>query len=330
MKHSLTKRILISLSILMFYGGAICAQLNTTHFRLTDGIQDEVVKGNIENNVTYLLSVFNKAAMDGKKIVLPETGFTQDARTLIPDIWKSGAIVCSLAQLERKCLTLPNNQYQIREIPVTMLAAPQERQNQEIVITLTSKGDIDNVTVALAEHQYTDILANHYSVSDFNKRQIIVDFVENFRTAYNRKDLDYLQAIFSDNALIITGKVIKEKPNSDTALKSLSNEKIVYLKQSKKSYLAGLKKVFSKNKYIDVQFEDIEVLSHTKNPKVYGVTLKQDWKSSTYMDTGFVFLMIDFSDELQPFVQVRTWQPEKINGVELRRDEIFSFNSINI
>jgi hypothetical protein len=78
--------------------------------------------------------------------------------------------------------------------------------------------------------------------------------------------------------------------------------------------LAGLKRCFKRNKYIDVSFEDIEVLKHPLSDKIYGVTLKQDWNSSTYSDTGYVFLMIDFTDEFEPCIQVRTWQPEKYNG----------------
>ena len=40
---------------------------------------------------------------------------------------------------------------------------------------------------------------------------MILDFTERFRTAYNEHNINFLDAIFSDDALIITGKVIERK-----------------------------------------------------------------------------------------------------------------------
>ena len=49
-----------------------------------------------------------------------------------------------------------------------------------------------------------------------------------------------------------------------------------------------------------------------------------------YSDVGFIFLMIDFQDENHPLIQVRTWQPEKLNGRVLSRDEVFSLGNFDI
>ena len=40
---------------------------------------------------------------------------------------------------------------------------------------------------------------------------------------------------------------------------------------------------------------------------MYGVTVKQDWNSTTYSDKGYVFLMIDLKDVDNPIIHVRTW-----------------------
>jgi len=42
------------------------------------------------------------------------------------------------------------------------------------------------------------------------------------------------------------------------------------------------------------------------------------------MDTGWVFLLIDFSLLEHPVITIRTWQPDKIHGRDLRQDEIFN------
>jgi hypothetical protein len=63
---------------------------------------------------------------------------------------------------------------------------------------------------------------------------------------------------------------------------------------------------------------------------VYGVTLKQDWKSSKYADKGYVFLLIDYRNEQEPVITVRTWQPEEYNGRLLRSEEVFQITDFNV
>ena len=91
-----------------------------------------------------------------------------------------------------------------------------------------------------------------------------------------------------------------------------------------------MKKIFAGNKYINVLFDEVEVIQHPKWTNIYGVTLKQEWHSNRYSDVGFIFLMIDFKDENHPLIQVRTWQPEKLDGKVLSRDEVFSLGDFNI
>lgn len=91
-----------------------------------------------------------------------------------------------------------------------------------------------------------------------------------------------------------------------------------------------MKKVFASNKYLNVIFDEVEVIQHPKLTDIYGVTLKQEWNSDRYRDVGFVFLMIDFQDELHPLIQVRTWQPEKLDGKVLARDEVFNLGDFDI
>lgn len=243
--------------------------------------------------------------------------------------WKMSPMSCPVSKIEEICLETPDG-YQVRNIPVSMMAAADSVRSQELVFNLTRSGEIDNISIAIEANKYKEIMAEHESVEDLFRRQVIVDFVENYRTSYNRKDLKYIESVFSDNALIITGKVVREKPKSDFAMRSLSPEKIVYQKKTKGEYIASLKKVFASNSYINVVFDEVEVIQHPKLTDIYGVTLKQEWNSSRYRDVGFVFLMIDFQDELHPLIQVRTWQPEKLNDRVLARDEVFNLGDFDI
>ena len=284
----------------------------------------------IEENVTSLLSASNQAVMEGEKPRLAKNALTKDAKDIFEELWKTSPMVCPLSKVEEVCLNVVDKGYQIRNIPVSIMNAEEENKQQELVVNLTKEGAIDNILIAIDEHRYKEILEQHESVEDLFRRQVIIDFVENYRTSYNRKDIKYIESVFSDNALIITGKVIREKPRSDHALMSLGQDKVVYQKQNKQQYIKRLKKVFTRNRYINVLFDEVEVIQHPKHTDIYGVTLKQEWNADRYRDVGYVFLMIDFQDEMNPLIQVRTWQPEKIGERMLARDEVFDLGDFDI
>ncbi len=305
------------------------AQLETTRVTIKDGISDYSVKAAIERHASALLSACNEAVISGGKLSLGKDVITPEALKALQELWKTSAMACPLSEVEEIGLKTPNG-YQIRNIPVSMLAAEENEKNQELVISFTPTGKIDDILLAIEQHRYKEILEEHETVEDFARRQVIIDFVENYRTAYNRKDLKYIETVFSDNALIITGKIIREKPKSDFALRSLSQERVVFQKQTKKEYIENLKRVFAGNRYINVQFDEFEVMQHPKHTDIYGVTVHQKWNSDRYSDKGFVFLMIDFQDELNPLIQVRTWQPDTVNNIALARDEVFSLGDFDI
>ncbi len=46
------------------------------------------------------------------------------------------------------------------------------------------------------------------------------------------------------------------------------------------------------------------------------MTLHQSWRSSTYNDDGWLFLLWDFNDEEHPQILVRTWQEDQAAAAE--------------
>lgn len=75
-----------------------------------------------------------------------------------------------------------------------------------------------------------------------------------------------------------------------------------------------------------VKTEDVLVLhNRRKTPTKFGVRLRQEWKSSTYSDEGYLFLLWEFpEDGRDPIIHVRTWQPEYVNGQRQKPDEDIS------
>ena len=307
--------------------------LAQTSFTISDGaIENEALKTKIERNMTYLLATFRLTAESGKKTIsLSRDYMTKDAIDDVEEMWKSSAMSCPPMDLKSRCLHTTTG-YQVRGIPIDIHEAVEAEARQELTVNFNKEGLIDGVSIAIEMNRYEQLMAQQSSDLDYTRRQIIIDFVENFRTAYNRKDIKLLNSMYSDKALIITGKVVMEKPNSDVNKMTLLNNKVVYLSQTKQQYLQRLSNVFNKTRYINVSFSDIDVVQHPKYYDIYGVTLRQVWHTDNYRDEGYLFLMIDFHDEYRPLVQVRTWQPYKddAGNVVTTDDEIFHLGSFKI
>ena len=216
------------------------AQLETTKFEITDGIADAGLKRTIEENASLLLSAFNTAVMEGKSPKIDKKWCTDGAKKSIEEVWKNSTIACPLSMIKEKVTRVPSGGYQIRNIAITVLSAPKDKQDQEFVINFSNQGLIDYVNIALEQNRYVDIIGANISLKDFARRQIIVDFVESFRTAYNRKDIKYIESVFSDDALIITGTVIKIKKSDHAYFNSVGRERVEYMTQSITQYIAGL------------------------------------------------------------------------------------------
>lgn len=139
----------------------------------------------------------------------------------------------------------------------------------------------------------------------------LLDFLEDYQTAYALKRRDYLNQIFSENALIIVGSVLKETKKSDDFVINMKDEvKIKYDTLSKGQYMANLNRIFNNNEFVNLTFTNTDFSTVNGIKDVIGVQVKQEYLSSTYGDTGFLFLMVDLRGE-KPVIHVRTWQPKE-------------------
>lgn len=306
------RHLILVLSLLLCTAATVNAQ---DQFSINEGLDAGKLKSTIENNVNSFINAMTDAAeRQQKKVRLNENQFTSQAIEDVKMMWKNSPMSCPPVRIRTRCLNTSSG-YQVRGIPIDILNADANNSRQELTIDFTREGLISNVAIAIEMHRYDQIMADNHSSLDYARRQKVVEFIENFRTAYNRRDLPYISSVYGENALIITGRVIKEVPNStDGTLTTLTN-KVVYTRQNKTEYIDKLRTIFKRNSYVNVRFEDIEVVESRKYDNIYGVTLKQYWhtapsaKSKGYSDVGYLFLIIDFTNSENPLVQVRTWQP---------------------
>ena len=141
-------------------------------------------------------------------------------------------------------------------------------------------------------------------------RLTLIRFLENYKTAYALKRIDYISSIFADDALIIVGNVLKKQPVQDAITIEPDKQVVRYTKQTKEQYIKNLSVCFQSNEFINLRFADNEIRK-AGSGEIYGIQIKQDYFSSNYGDTGYLFLMVDLNDRERPVIHVRAWQPEK-------------------
>ncbi|MDZ4122282.1 MAG: ice-binding family protein [Candidatus Cloacimonadaceae bacterium] len=117
-----------------------------------------------------------------------------------------------------------------------------------------------------------------------------------------------------DDALIIVGRILNTRDNlpDNLGLTKLSaNKDVSYSRLNKSQYIRNLRSCFLKNSFVRIEFSDFRVQRHPVHDYVFGIQMHQKWRSSTYNDDGYLFLVIDLRDVKEPLIWVRTWQPEK-------------------
>lgn len=299
---------------------------------IVDGMPNATLKSKIENNASRLLSEAYKAYSDDRDLHLTSL-VKPDAEMSLELLWENVHFRPEDTYITEILLNASGGGYQIRNIP--LILKPQDagakEDYKEGVLNFDREGNITSVYFSIDNNSYKDIMAKGVQLDDMERRLEILDYVERFRTSYNQRDLNFLNQVFSDDALIITGSVIKPKRSRNGDGISITLPQVKYTKQSKQEYLAKLKRTFNTVKYLNVNFDDVQIKRHGSNPNIYGVRVVQEWNTSTYSDEGYVFMVWDFTNPNEPQIHVRTWQPMWLDDNKkqaLPEDDIFDLNSI--
>lgn len=291
----------------------------------------------MQRNLSKLLSEINTANDENRALNMAGQNINDFAKGTIVTLWDNVHFYCDDAEVVDRCWPLKNG-YMLRQIP--FIINPQGEQfgsgtYQECVVEFDKRGQITDFRFVF-DTQLSESMERCGAVVELERKMQILKYCDRFRTAYCTKDIKYLEQVFSDDALIITGNVVMSKPSDMGPAKA----KVEYKQQNKTQYLNNLKRAFARNKYIDVKFSEIgengedsgcgTVTRSANNKNMYGVRLRQEWKSSNYSDVGYVFLLWDFSNEDAPVIHVRTWQPEFVGGTKMAEEEIFSLSDFDL
>lgn len=199
----------------------------------------------------------------------------------------------------------------VRSIPMSFSFARGVKKSfvEDIVFTFDSSGLIESLAFGLDDIAAKDILTKQAWPE--TARMALMEFLENYKTAFALERLDYIRTIFDDNAVIIVGKVATVAPNpmAENQL-SYNNKVITRTRYTKEQYLRNLERCFASNEFVNIHFANNDVIKAGKGGEIYGIQIKQDYYSTNYGDTGYLFLLVDINEPTAPMIKVRTWQPE--------------------
>jgi hypothetical protein len=299
------KRILLVLFIII--PAISYSQESRITFSLTSGIENGRLKQTIESNSANLLQKLNESyKKSSEALQLDPRIISPEGMKAVNELWADGHFYCYSNKIYETLLTKDGN-YQVRNIPFIF----GKTDSVDVVLDYTADGKVNNLFIGLSAYQYKRVMDVN-SVIDQTRRQIILNFIENLRTYYIKKDIDNIKKLYSDKALIIIGKVLEPvNVRVDQVKNNFTQSQVNYIVLTKEEYLSRLQSVFNSSKYLMLEFDHIEVIKHRKYPNFYGVLLQQSWKSSDYSDKGWLFLLVQFKDGEEPLIWVRTWQDVK-------------------
>lgn len=199
-----------------------------------------------------------------------------------------------------------------REMPIKLNFKGNKKFVEDVVFRINKKTKkIESLAYKLSQNTEKHIMAKEWNERD---RLTLITFLEDYRTAYCLRDIEYINKVFSNDAYIIVGKVLqqsKKKYNDNTELIN-QDGKVVYTQYSKEEYLVNLKKSFMSKEFVNIRFEECNVgKGYNAKEGIYAVQVRQLYYSNNYSDDGILTLAIDMRNDVNPLVRVRVWQQER-------------------
>ena len=324
---------MLAMALIGIWGATDCKAVEVT-LTVDEGVDRPIGLEAAQRNLAQVLTEINRAQQ--AKEILTTNGLPMDEFSLrsLLRLWAVTPFYCDDEEVVERCWVFKDGSMMVSHIPLIITPEGEDfgmGTYQEAIVEFDSQGKLTDFRLAL-DAQLSESLEHCGSVVEKEKQMIIMQQIERFRTAYNQKDIDVINRYFSDDALIITGKVVTVRPSADN---NFVSQKVEYTKQNKEQYIRNLKKAFLRNKWINVKFSEIGdngeeggcagITRSKVDPNMYGVRLHQEWSSSTYSDEGYLFLLWEFPDDGgDPIIHVRTWQPEWVGGVHQQPDNNIS------
>ncbi len=173
------------------------------------------------------------------------------------------------------------NETVVRSVPMVFyFKTSKKRFSESIVFTYNDERKISAISFALSDQVISDIVNHNSRFGSVSDKYTLIKFMEYYKTAYSLERIDYIESIFSDEALIIVGTLLKRKQNIDGMYESIGDNAVKYQQYTKKEYIQKLENVFRSKEYINIDFDDADVKKLNGEGQIYGIQISQHYYSS--------------------------------------------------
>ncbi len=213
-----------------------------------------------------------------------------------------------------------------RVVALNKYSSISKQSREYIVFDFDPNGKISDMNFGIMDDLYNSFVKQAEYGDDWGNREVIIKFMERYRTAYMTRNMDMLNQMFADEAVIIVGRILNkgiQNKNYDYIQTAEDQPRIDYLKYTKREYLKKQKQVFDVHKDIYLGFTNFQIMRKNNSKGVYGISMRQNYNATNYADEGYLFLLVDFNEE-KPQIYVRSWQPQE--WVEQALVDLSNFN----
>lgn len=199
-----------------------------------------------------------------------------------------------------------------RSIPLKLKFKGNNSFVEDVSFRISANSDkIVNVAYTLSSRTEEMIMSMQW---EDRARILLLNFLEDYRTAYCLKDIEYIDKIFANDAYIVTGKILRPRPpkKGDRTDVVMDKETVVYQTKSKGEYIHSLRESFRGKEFVNIQFDECNAAKgYDGKEGMYAVQMRQHYYSNNYADQGWLTLAIDMRQEKDPLIKVRVWQQEQ-------------------
>lgn len=294
-----SKVFIVCLLFLVFNSFFVFAQVK---FRFSDGIYDQALKKQVENNVSALLTEINRADSSNRTLNLAKIKMSKEASERLSMLWQYMPFRCEWENNVQSCIQ-DFIGYEIRQIPVVLKPLGDTYKGElhkELTISFNKQGVITGVRTSIGNNSYLALLSGGKANLDMRMRREILKYLEDCRSYYTEKNMNAIA-----NMLGFCSFDVKKSlgVNSDTSVR-VSLKKNECSVKDKQGYLGNLNKHFQQNGCVVAKISDIGLMRHGWNPFFYGVSFRlQLYRGDEELQNatgGYYFLLWDFTEEANP------------------------------
>ena len=203
MKSSIIKK--ISATIVLVMLAVVVKAVNVT-LLIDEGVSRPAALQKAESNLAKVLTEINQAQKSRSIVSVKNLAMNEFAKKSLSRLWAVTPFYCDDEEVVERAWIFRDGTMLVRSIPLIITPEGEEFGNdtyQEASVEFDRNGNITDFRFSLGAESGMSVL-DCGSVVEKEKQMIIMQYVERFRTAYNMKDIQFIEDVFSDDALIIT------------------------------------------------------------------------------------------------------------------------------